>query len=69
MPKTTTRGSLHKRTLELLKENNIPLLDIYVQTKLPYYWLKSFARGQIQDPSVNRVQQLYEYLAGQNLEV
>jgi len=63
------KGSLHSRTLDLLKQSGVPLPEIYKETQLPYYWLKKFRSGEIKDPSVNRVQRLYEYLAGRKLEV
>lgn len=61
--------SLHRRTLELLKESGIPLPVIYKETDLPYYWLKKFRSQEIKEPSVNRVQRLYEYLTGRELAV
>lgn len=63
------KGSLHTKTLDLLKESGIPLQEIYRDTHLPYYWLKKFSSGEIRDPSVNRVQRLYEYLANKTLVV
>jgi len=64
-----TKGSLHRKTLDLLKQSGIPLPEIYKETNLPYYWLKKFRSGEIKEPSVNRVQRLYEFLAGRKLEV
>ena len=61
--------SLHRRTLELLKEKGIPLHVIYKETDLPFYWLKKFRSQEIKEPSVNRVQRLYEYLSGRKLAV
>lgn len=61
--------SLHLRTLELLHATSESLLDVHKESKLPYYWLRKFSSGEISDPSVNRVQALYEYLTGQNLPV
>ena len=69
MAATPTRGSLHSKTLTLLRESDQALIDIYDQTKLPYHWLKKFSSGEIQDPSVNRVQCLYEFLAQRKLKV
>jgi len=69
MAATPVKGSLHSRTLDLLKQSGVPLPEIYKETHLPYYWLKKFSSGEIKDPSVNRVQRLYEYLAGRKLEV
>lgn len=61
--------SLHARTLALLKKSPHTLPTIYKETGLPYYWLKKFAGSKIADPSVNRVQRLYEYLSGTKLNV
>lgn len=69
MAATPVKGSLHSRTLALLRQSGVPLPEIYKETHLPYYWLKKFSSGEIKDPSVNRVQRLYEYLAGRKLEV
>ena len=69
MADTPIKGSLHRKTLDLLKQSGIPLLEIYKETNLPYYWLKKFRSGEIKEPSVNRVQRLYEFLAGRELEV
>ena len=69
MAATPDKGSLHRKTLDLLKQSEIPLPEIYKKTNLPYYWLKKFSSGEIKNPSVNRVQRLYEFLAGRKLEV
>ena len=69
MATTPDKGSLHSKTLDLLKLSGVPLPEIYKRTGLPYYWLKKFSSGEIRDPSVNRVQRLYEFLAGRDLEV
>jgi len=69
MADTPVKGSLHRKTLDLLKQSGIPLPEIYKETNLPYYWLKKFRSGEIKEPSVNRVQRLYEFLAGRELEV
>lgn len=69
MPNVSGRGALYDRTLSLLKNCPDPLPDIAIAAKLPYYWLKKFSSGTIKDPSVNRVEKLYEYLAKRKLEV
>ena len=60
-------GKLMQRTLELLKASDKSLLEIYNETGLPFYWLRKFAGGTFQNPSVNRVQFLYEHLTRQPL--
>ena len=58
-------NSLMQETIRLLKEKN--LLEIYADTKVPFFWLRKFVAGQFKNPSVNRVQFLYEYLSGQKI--
>lgn len=61
-------GSLIIATRALLAEQT-DLPKLYADTGLPFYWLKSFADGTIKSPSVNRVQYLYEKLAGKKLHL
>lgn len=56
-----------QETLRLLKERTNTLDCIHKETGLPFYWLRKFAYGEIKDPSVNRVEKLYEYLSGRRL--
>lgn len=65
----SSHNTLFSRTLELLRETDTPLLVIYKETDLPYYWLQKLKDGKISDPSVNRMQHLYEYLSGRSLKV
>jgi hypothetical protein len=69
MAKNAPQRSLYQETLKLLKDNNESLLDIHKEANLPYFWLKKFKAGEIKDPSVNRVQSLYEYLTGKKLKI
>lgn len=55
-------GKLMQHTAALLRERNI--LRVYEETKIPYYWLRKFSSGETKNPSVNRVQYLYEFLSG-----
>lgn len=61
-------GSLMRRTMEMLRERG-DLLKIYTDTKISFYWLRKFANGEFRNPSVNRVQYLYEYLTGKQLDL
>lgn len=63
----TAPGSLMTETLRLLKERKETLINISDKTEIPFYWLRKFLGGEINDPSVNRVQRLYEYLSGTQL--
>lgn len=58
-------SSLMLITIELLKGRD--LLDVYSETKISFYWLRKFAAGCYKNPSVNRVQYLYEHLTGTRL--
>ena len=60
-----TSKNLMQETLALVKGQD--LLTIYNATGLSFYWLRKFQAGEIKDPSVNRVQRLYEYLSGKRL--
>ncbi len=52
-------------TLEKFKECNKTFLEISQETGLPYHWLTKLR--WIKNPSVKRVQKLYEYLTGKDL--
>lgn len=58
-------GTLMTKTLELLKQRD--LLEVYDETGIPFYWLRKFRYGEYQNPGVNRVQRLYEYLSASKL--
>lgn len=60
-------GSLMQQTRELLKASELGLLGIYKSSGLPFYWLRKFASGEFRNPSVNRVQFLYEHLTSKPL--
>ena len=60
-------GTLLAKTHELLLKDTRSLYDLAYETKLPFYWLKSFKAGDIANPSVNRIQKLYEHLTGKQL--
>lgn len=58
-------GSLMLETQRMLKEQD--LLAVYTATGISFYWLRKFASGEFKNPSVNRVQSLYEFLKGKPL--
>ena len=58
-------GSLMLRTMQLLKKQD--LLKVYTDTKISFYWLQKFVAGGFKNPSVNRVQYLFEHLSKQRL--
>ena len=60
-------GDLMSTTHGLLKESGLKPQDVFAQCGLPFYWVKKFGRGEFENPSVNRVQFLYEFLTGTKL--
>lgn len=69
LPPCDLPGSLVSRTRELLRRDHRSLIDIHTASNIPFYWLKSFYRGEATGPNANRVQYLYEFLTGTRLEV
>ncbi len=61
------QGTLMQRTVALVQGRD--LIRLSVDINMNYYWLKKFAKGQVDNPSVNRVQRLYEYLSGAKLDL
>jgi len=64
-----TTGTLMKETHELFLIDGRSSEDLYFETGLPIAWLKKFRSESIDNPSVNRVQYLYEFLTATKLEV
>lgn len=62
-------NSLYEKTLKLLEASEQSLQEIATGSGLPYHWLVGIKYERFKDPSVNRIQRLYEYLAGTNLPV
>lgn len=56
---------LMQRTVELLKARD--LVEVSAETKISFYWLRKFVSQGFKNPSVNRVQYLYEHLSGTRL--
>lgn len=65
----TMNSSLRDRTLDLLQNRSvkITLRKIAEDTGLPEGWLSAFHTNSIDEPSVNKVQTLYEYLTNSKL--
>lgn len=63
------QGTLMERTRHLLGQCDKTLPQIAEDTKISFYWLRKFKSGSIVDPSVNKVQRLYEYLTGDKLKL
>ena len=58
-----SKGTLLIRTIEILKADKRTLRMIGQATGIPFYWLKKLSAGEIDDPSVNRVQYLFEFIS------
>lgn len=56
--------SLLKKTIELLNKDKRTLNELHYLTGLPLYWLQSLKKGAMKNPSVNRIQHLFEFLTG-----
>lgn len=61
-------GTLMEATIELLLKHK-RFLVVSEETGISFFWLRKFAYGEIDNPSVNTVQKLYEYLSGKCLRV
>lgn len=59
-------ASLYEETIKLLN-NGADISQVAVKTNLQYDWVNKLKRGDIKDPSVNKVQAVYEYLTGKPL--
>lgn len=61
--------TLMERTRHLLHESHLSLPEIYASlhgqgSEITYFWLRKFSAGEVKDPSVNRVEELYTFLTG-----
>lgn len=65
---TTT---LYDATLKLLKDRSrsVVLKQISRDTGLTHSWLTLLCSGALENPSVNKIQTLYEYLSNSKLEL
>jgi len=63
----TQPGSLHLATQALLRASPLSTFEVAKETGLTYSWIVSFASGRMANPSVNRVQLLFEFLSGEKI--
>lgn len=63
------QGTLIQRTRWLLRADPRGVLEVHKASGLPFYWLRKIYAGEINDPGVNRIQKLYEFLSGETLTV
>lgn len=69
MNATPADCSLLARTRQLLRNTTKTYMEIYDATGLTPNWLSLVATNRIACPNVNSVVKLYEFLAGQPLQV
>jgi hypothetical protein len=63
----TESRTLLDKTVQLLQASQESYFKIYDNTGLHPNWLSSIATGKNRDPSVNRIEKLYQYLTGTKL--
>ena len=59
-----TLMELTRRLLNQSDKSVATIANDLSDKKITFYWLRKFKSGEIADPSVNKVQILYEYLVG-----
>lgn len=59
--------SLVEETTKLINECKMDDLELFVITGIHPAWLMKFRKGGFKNPSVNRVQYLYEFFTGKQL--
>lgn len=59
------QSELAEKTLDLVRQSDIPLTKIAEETGLGFEWLRSFAYGKINihNAAVSRVEALHNFLA------
>lgn len=55
--------------MQLLEASELSLREIAEKSGVPYDWLTAIKYDRIKNPSVNRIQALYEFLSGNSLPV
>lgn len=63
------KSKLLDTTARLLESTDLPLDKISSRTGLTVAWLRDFRRGRMADPSVVKVETLYNLLAARKLTV
>ena len=63
------RCELYRRTRELLRADERNYAQISAETDIPFSFLINISVGRASDPSVHRIQKLYEYLKGEALVI
>lgn len=60
-------GSLLTATIEAVRSSNKTPVQLCRETGLHPSWILGLLNGRFRNPSVNRVQYLYEYVTGRQL--
>lgn len=60
--KNTTIGTWLKSTLDLLQKRSSTYEEIARETGLSLFWISRLSSGKINNPSINKIQILHEYL-------
>jgi predicted transcriptional regulator len=66
-----TESLLYEKTYILLQNRTVKIQfkDISEKTGVPEGWIKAFNAGKMKNPSVVRVEKLYAFLTGSELNV
>lgn len=67
MSQNEEESSLLKKTRQMLDEYGGTYFDIYDRTGIQPTYVSAVATGRVKNPSVNKVQRLYEFLSGKQL--
>jgi len=62
-------GKLMQEVQRLIKEDPRSNPELFRDTGIPFNWLNSFVAGKYKNPSVNRMEYLYETLSGKELDL
>jgi hypothetical protein len=62
-------GKLMSKTRELLRNDSRSIAKISIDTGITFFWLQRVSADMMKNPSVNRVEYLYEQLSGQTLKL
>lgn len=69
--RVAVESKLVERVIELLHNRNykVTIRQISEKTSIPEGWIKQLQRGKINEPSCPRIEKLYEYLTGTEINV
>ena len=62
-------GTLMKKVLELFIKDGRTPLQLQIDHGVPFYWVKALQAGTIKNPSVNRIEYLYNLLSKKPLSL